>query len=567
MQTTLERLRFAWLRVFLKSRMSMKDLFLFYLLLVTLLVTLSYFSSGSFSITQSYFGATWTSATILKSNSDFLSKLQLATCVNDASWRARLLHKHKSSLQKLKQSLLWLSCIKDSKVLVAYFLLVFKAKSNKPFGPPVKTSRKQTASKALLRSSSETPSPEEIILKWLLACVTFHRVFNYADLSTQFLLFLPYVSKNKNAFYTSLLRLSGADISAFFDIMVFIYRQGLDHKLKNELSCLLELCHDAVFNKPYTNQNLQPTDVQLILKSHLAVVLSADFFSLSKFEKSCFIFIKRFIQLDEIAVINSLISSVKQMRVTKSKSQSFKPLILLLFEVFSPKNRFFLLEHFIFALKKAIVLYKLNAVSDNAKITFILSLLKSNFTFVSILGSYNLRIFQLFLWVTSLALLLLFFSSQPAHALATGPSSGSLLGFCLNQSLVYGFLVFSNSKKNKKNIKGLCSKTPDGNTVDLENSQTSKFVIKDISKAVLLNEWFIINHLDHLELFDSTSVDTSEGPSLIFKNRLLQIQIKSNTKGLKEVRSGFKRRKKLIELLQSIEKQEQELILKQVHAK
>jgi hypothetical protein len=74
----------------------MKDLFFL------LLVTLPYFSFYSVSITQCYLDATYTSATILKSNSDFLSNLQLATVVNDASWRARLLHKHKGSLKKNK---------------------------------------------------------------------------------------------------------------------------------------------------------------------------------------------------------------------------------------------------------------------------------------------------------------------------------------------------------------------------------------------------------------------------------------------------------------------------------
>jgi hypothetical protein len=221
------------------------------------------------------------------------------------------------------------------------------------------------------------------------------------------------------------------------------------------------------------------------------------------------------------------------MRVTKSKSQSFKPLILLLCEVFRPQNKFFLLEHFIFAIKKAIVLYRLNAMSDNAKITFILSLLKSDFTFVPILGSYNLRVFQLFFWIAFLALLLFFCSNQPAHALATCTSSGCLVGFGLSQPLVYGFLVFN---KTKKNLKIQCSQAPTGNTANLGTSQKSQFVIKEISNAVILNEWFIINHL---ELFDSTS----ESPSLALKNRALQIKLKNNTKGLKEVRSGFKLRK------------------------
>jgi hypothetical protein len=256
----------------------MKDLFFL------LLVTLPYFSFYSVSITQCYLDATYTSATILKSNSDFLSNLQLATVVNDASWRARLLHKHKGSLKKIKQSLFWLSCLKDSKldfILVVYFLLVFKAKSNKPFGPRVKTSLKQTASKALLKSNSEIPNPEDTILKWVFACVNYHRVFNFPGLTTQFLLFLPYISQNQNAFYNSFLRLSGADTSTFFDIMVFVHCQGVDPKLQNELNCLLKLYHQAVFNKMYTyqnDQNLQPTDIQLILKSHMALVLYADIF-------------------------------------------------------------------------------------------------------------------------------------------------------------------------------------------------------------------------------------------------------------------------------------------------
>jgi hypothetical protein len=177
-----------------------------------LVVLLSYFSFGSFTITQCYLGATCTSAAILKIKSCFLLDLQLATFVKDDSWRARLLHKHKSSLQKLKQSLFWLSCLKESNVLVASFLLVLKAKSNKPFWTPVKTSIKKTASKALLRSNTEPPSPEDTILKWMLACVNYHCVFNYTSLTKQFLLFLPYVSKNQNAFYTSFLRLSGPEV-------------------------------------------------------------------------------------------------------------------------------------------------------------------------------------------------------------------------------------------------------------------------------------------------------------------------------------------------------------------
>jgi hypothetical protein len=85
-----------------------------------------------------------------------------------------------------------------------------------------------------------------------------------------------------------------------------------------------------------------------------------------------------------------------------------------------------------------------------------------------------------------------------------------------------------------------------------------QLTINKISSLKIFKNWFVINHLGFIDPKDSA-------PFLVLKNRNFNVLYKNNSKGIKELRSGFHRRKTLIKFLKQ-KGTAQNLLLKQVHA-
>jgi hypothetical protein len=313
-----------------------------------------------------------------------------------------------------------------------------KAVSSRPFLV------KKAASKALSRDdySPQKPRADETIVQWVSACVTYYRLSDYFVLSKQFLLFLPYVAKNQQAFYAAFLRISAANLLLFSQIVGYIARQKLTQTQKQELALLMQLYYRAVHEIANSYPGLPGADLQLILNEPISLLLEANLTRWSSFELTCFECIKPFIRFDQLAVINSLLSAAKDMQVmraAKFEALNVQTLVILTFEVFKPHNRFFLLENLIFSIKKVFVLLKLKAMPLELQVPVLLTILKKDFSFASILGSNLLRLIKLVLWLAFLVFVFLFDFGQPAYALTSVTSGTSFVGFGLSTILSVTF--------------------------------------------------------------------------------------------------------------------------------